>query len=282
MLRPRQRDFQAGAAGPAIVGTSGLPLRRFHPRFRSGVQLALVPLLDDPANWSGAADLLRSEGIEVVSGMMETVGEDYGSLESIARTGGVRPDATWPSSRRRAGAVAELAEASGIDLVTFHAGFIPEGRDDAERGTILDRLRELAVLFAGHGIDVALETGQETAPTLAAALDELDAPNVGVNFDPANMILYAKGNPVEAIRGLAPRVRQVHVKDARPTDVPGTWGSEVPVGEGAVDWHGFLAEITRMPRPVGLVIEREAGDDRDGDVRRAIELLGREEFGAGE
>jgi sugar phosphate isomerase/epimerase len=135
------------------------------------------------------------------------------------------------------------------------------------------RLREVADLFAARGVRVAFETGQEAADTLLGALEEIAHPNVGVNFDPANMILYGMGDPVAALRALAAHVRQVHVKDAVSTDVPGTWGREVVAGTGAVDWKAFLAEVRRLPRAVDLVIEREAGPTREADIRAAAALV---------
>lgn len=240
-----------------------------------GVQLALTPLVERPAEFADSADLLRADGIAILSGMLETVGEDYSTIARIAETGGVRPDATWPATRSRAAAVARLAGDLGLPLVTFHAGFLPHDRRDPEREKMLVRLREVIDRFAERGVAVAFETGQEPADTLADCLAELDRPSVGVNFDPANMILYGAGDPVEAIRRLAPWVRQVHVKDALPAATPGTWGSEVPAGEGAVDWTAFLAAVRGLPRPVDLVIEREAGDRREQDVRTAATLLAR-------
>ena len=92
----------------------------------------------------------------------------------------------------------------------------------------------------------------------------------GVNFDPANMILYNKGNPVTAMQKLSPWIKQIHIKDAIFTDVEGEWGFEVPVGTGDVDWKSFLAA---MPEDVDLVIEREAGEDRIRDIKTAIKIL---------
>ncbi len=235
------------------------------------VQLALVPCVDDVA-WRGAIGQLRGAGVLILSGMLATVGEDYATLETIAKTGGVRPDTTWPATRALAQRVAALAGEAGVPLVTFHAGFIPHGRG-AERTTMLGRLRDLADAFAHHGVAVAFETGQESAQTLADALHELDHPMVGVNFDPANMILYGMGDPVAAIGALAPWVRQVHIKDALPPSTPGAWGTEVTVGTGAVDWPEFLAAVSAIDRPLDLVIEREAGAARAGDARVALERL---------
>ncbi len=237
----------------------------------SSVQLALSPRLNGGGR--GAIDDLRAAGATIVSGMMALEGEDYTTLESIRRTGGLRRAAAWAGHRAHAERVADLAGQAGIGLVSFHAGFIPEDADDPERGRLLERLGTVADLFAARGVALALETGQESAATLAEALDELAHPGVGVNFDPANMILYGKGDPVDAVRRLAPRVRQVHVKDALPSDRPGSWGREVPVGEGAVDWPGFVAVAVAIEPPVTFVIEREAGADHLDDIIAAARLI---------
>jgi sugar phosphate isomerase/epimerase len=236
------------------------------------VQLALMPLAEKPAIWGDCVSVLAAAGIEVASGMLETVGEDYSTLDTIRVTGGVVPDATWEATRARAAEVAALAGRQGIRLVTFHAGFIPH-EAGAERDRLFARLRDIAALFRAHGARIAFETGQESAETLAHALDLLGDASIGVNFDPANMILYGMGDPVAAVRALAPRIAQVHIKDALPTATPGTWGSEVRVGTGAVDWKAFLAEIDRVPATIRLAVEREAGEDRVGDIRAALELL---------
>ncbi len=120
---------------------------------------------------------------------------------------------------------------------------------------------------------MALETGQESAETLVGVLTQLDRPDVGVNFDPANMILYGMGDPVNAIGRLARFVRQVHVKDALPATVPGRWGEEIPAGRGAVDWDAFFEIANAIDPPVDFVIEREAGDEREEDIRAARELI---------
>ena len=169
--------------------------------------------------------------------------------------------------------MAALAGVEGLPLVTLHAGFIPHESNDPARAVVLDRLRTLADVFAEHGVGVGLETGQETAATLLDALGELDHENVGVNFDPANMILYGMGDPVEALELLSDHVVQVHAKDANPTATPGTWGSEVPLGTGAVDWNRFLEAVENLGRPVDMVIEREAGEARETDILAAKRRL---------
>ena len=232
------------------------------------VQLALAPILEDPA-WSDAATILHESGVEIISGMLAAVGEDYTSLASIASTGGVRPDGTWPATLERAKNIAQIAAEMKLPLVTMHAGFLPEVHGD-ERSIMIDRLRQLGDLFGSNGIDLAFETGQESGDVLVEVLQELSHPNIGVNFDPANMILYNKGNPIAAMETLSSWIKQIHIKDAVVTDVESEWGSEVSVGTGDVDWNSFLAAV---PDGVDLVIEREAGEDRIADIKTAIALL---------
>ena len=246
---------------------------RLRPTGLRAVQLALTPVVRDPDRWADVFARLDDEGIEIVSGMMEPLDEDYSSLEAIAATGGVRPDATWDGNLQMANDIADCAAENGIDLVTLHAGFIPKDRQDPERSTMLERLRQVVEAFSERKVRVAFETGQETSVTLLEVLDELSHPSLGVNFDPANMILYGKGDPIEAFRALVPHVLQVHVKDAVPTGQPGTWGTETPAGSGAVDWPAFLSIVEGMDRPVDLVIEREGGDQRIEDIRTAVALL---------
>lgn len=239
------------------------------------VQLALDPISaarDGPWSEIAALNTLAAAGIAVESGMMGMKGEDYSTLASIAATGGVRSDEHWPANLAAAQRNARLAARVGLRLVTFHAGFIPHDPTDPSRGTMLARLREIIDVFADHAVRVGFETGQETADTLLHALDELDRPHAGVNFDPANMILYGMGDPVAALERLAPRVVQIHIKDARPTSTPGTWGTETPVGQGSVDWKAFFAVVRARGLPVPLMIEREAGGRRTDDIRAAAAL----------
>lgn len=238
------------------------------------VQLALDPIRENRPGWGEIETLnaLAAAQIEIVSGMMVTQGEDYSTLESIARTGGVRPDSTWGANFRAAEQNARLAARIGIKLVTFHAGFIPH-EQGPERHTLLRRLRAIVDAFDDRGVRVAFETGQESADTLLAALQDLDRPHAGVNFDPANMILYGMGDPISALSKLAPRVAQVHIKDAKPAQVRGNWGDEVCVGDGSVDWGRFFEALYASRFAGPMIIEREAGESRVADAIRARDLV---------
>lgn len=241
----------------------------------SCIQLALDPIRTGQWSLAETRDVLNAAGISILSGMMAMEGEDYSTLDAIRRTGGVAPDATWPPNLHAAEKNAQIAAELNVPLVSFHAGFIPHDRHDARGGVILDRLRQLADVYSAANVRVAFETGQETAATLLSALDELDRPEVGVNFDPANMILYGMGDPVDALRRLAPRIAQIHIKDAIATKTPGTWGSEVPVGAGDVDWPAFFGVCREQGLECDLVIEREAGASRVADISTALAVVQR-------
>lgn len=237
------------------------------------VQLALDPLRQDPKVWGNASELLAVNGVAVVSGMFATVGEDYSTLETIKRTGGLVPDATWEENWRNIKRIAALAERLDLKLVTFHAGFLPPEETVPDFAKLFDRIARVADLFEEEGIDLGFETGQETAETLRSFLEKLNRPNVGVNFDPANMILYDQGDPIAALRTLGPWLKQCHIKDATRTKVPGTWGEEVVVGTGQVDWKAFLATLKEIGFNGDLCIEREAGARRVADIRAARDYL---------
>jgi L-ribulose-5-phosphate 3-epimerase len=235
----------------------------------SRVQLALDPLHADPGVWGTFAAQASERGVKIVSGMFGTAGEDYSTLESIKRTGGVVPDETWETNWRNIQAVAALAAGLGLKVVTFHAGFLPHEESDPGFAKLLERIGLIAGCFATQGIALGFETGQETADTLAAFLRRLNLPNVGVNFDPANMLLYDQGDPIQALETLGPWLRQCHLKDARRTRVPGTWGEEVTVGTGEVNWPAFIKTLDTLGYQGDLCIEREAGEQRAADIRAA-------------
>jgi L-ribulose-5-phosphate 3-epimerase len=240
----------------------------------SACQLALDPLLEGQWGEIETINTLHAAGVEILSGMIGFKGEDYSTLETIKHTGGVRLDAHWEYNRNHAKHAAAMAQRLGLKLVTFHAGFIPH-EACRERTLMIERLREVCDRFDDRGVRVGFETGQESAHTLLDALNELKRPQVGVNFDPANMILYAMGDPIAALRELSPRVVQVHIKDALKTTTPGQWGSEVASGTGQVDWKAFFGVLSERGLSVNRLIEREAGESRVADIRTAAALVGR-------
>jgi L-ribulose-5-phosphate 3-epimerase len=237
------------------------------------VQLALNPLLDNAKAWAGAGDILKSAGVRIVSGMFGCVGEDYSTLESIRATGGIAPDTTWLQNLKNIRAASTLAAELGLKLVTFHAGFLPHSESDPKFSVMLNRLSQVTQIFAEREIHVALETGQEKAADLATALMRLNESHLGVNFDPANMLLYGSGDPIEALKSLAQWIRQVHIKDAKKSRAVGMWGEEMVAGSGEVDWTAFFSVLKEIHFTGNLVVEREAGTQRVADVRTAKSLV---------
>lgn len=239
--------------------------------------LRQVNLALKPAFAKNGADYLAAVRRQAWTLSAATIGffhEDYTSLDSIRATGGIVPDAHWPRSREMVLRAIELTVELGAPFLTLHVGFIEE-KDGATAQGIRDRLTLLADAAGKHGIGLLLETGQERADSLRHLLETLGHPALGVNFDPANMILYGKGNPVRAIGTLAPWIRHIHVKDALAAREPGRWGTEVPWGDGEVGQQDFLRALNTAGYLGALAIEREAGDDRHRDIGLAIERLRR-------
>lgn len=240
------------------------------------VQLGLTPHRDDPGTWEGTQEILANSGISIVSGMFSTLGEDYSTPAAIRETGGIVPDEHWEGNQDLAKAAATLAQELGVKLVSTHAGFLPHEPSDPDFEKLSGRVVALAKMYADIGGSLLLESGQETAETLLAFLNQMakqGAGNVTVNFDPANMLLYDMDEPIEALRKLVPHVQQVHVKDANRTTVKGDWGEEVVVGTGQVDWVAFVRVLAEADFEGDYIFEREAGDDRVGDISKGIAAL---------
>lgn len=244
-----------------------------------GVHLALGPFIapderhgaaEGAEMWAFVKEQVAAGKWRVMSTMIGTVGEDYSTLETIRATGGIVPDCHWTENQAIVTAGAKLTQELGCRVMSTHAGFLDES-DPVAFAKYVERVTWMRDECAKYGVKLILESGQETAEDLAKFM--LQVPGVGINFDPANMILYAKGEPKEAVKILAPWICQVHVKDACVTKVPGTWGTEVPWGMGEVGGKAFLAELRSLGYTGNFVVERESGEDRVGDIRAAIEGL---------
>jgi sugar phosphate isomerase/epimerase len=124
-------------------------------------------------------------------------------------------------------------------------------------------------------VTAAFETGQETADLLRRTLDDLKSPNLKVNFDPANVLLYDMGDPLRAVEILAPDIRSVHVKDANRPTVKGQWGEEVPLGKGQANIKKFVETLKRVGYRGPLCIEREVGDQKQrfADIAHGVKYL---------
>jgi len=248
-------------------------VRQVHALGLKRIQLDLDPLREQAAAWRSLPEELADAGMAVVSGMFRTAGEDYSTLESIRRTGGLVPDATWPANWDHLQETVRNACQLGMKIVMTHAGFLPHEPVDPTFDTMIGRMRQVARLFADHGLTLCCETGQESAGSLVAFLDHLAEPNVAVNFDPANMLLYHNGDPVTALRTIGRRVQSCHLKDATAPVVAGTWGEEVPLGSGQVDWPAFFSTMAEIGFPGHFCFEREAGSQRATDLAAGLQFV---------
>jgi sugar phosphate isomerase/epimerase len=215
-----------------------------------------------------------SAGFRMTGAMLGFPGEDYTTPQTIQRTGGFGNPATRPERLERFQWALDRTRALGLTDLMLHAGFLPEP-SDPDRKPFLDTLAKVSELAKAKSVTVAFETGQETADLLRRTLDDLQCPNLKVNFDPANMLLYDKGDPLRAVEILGPDIRSVHVKDANRPTVPGNWGEEVPLGKGQVNIRQFVQTLKKVGYRGPLCIEREVGnqEQRLADIAHGIRHL---------
>jgi sugar phosphate isomerase/epimerase len=216
----------------------------------------------------------RTAGFQMTGAMLGFPGEDYTTPQTIQKTGGFGNPATRVERLDRFRWALDRTRALGLKDLMLHAGFVPEPKEP-DRKPFLDTLAKVSDLAKAKDVTIAFETGQETADLLRLTLDELKCPNLKVNFDPANMLLYDKGDPLRAVEILGPDIRSVHVKDANRPTTPGNWGEEVPLGKGQVNIRQFVKTLQKVGYRGALCIEREVGnqEQRLNDVAHGIRYL---------
>jgi len=269
-LKPRETGAMFWAGRESLEELTGLGLR-------CG-QLGLDGSLDLNA---GLAErwktMLAAEGFTVGTVFAAYEGEDYADIPTVRRTVGFIPRETRAWRERRTLEVSDFAARLGVGSIACHVGCVPDDTSDADYVAVRDMVRRVCDHTAGHGQTFALETGQERAEILLEFMREVDRPNLGINFDPANMVLYGTGDPIEALEKVAPRVRSVHCKDADwpPKDQPGALGQERPLGQGSVGIERFVRTLARAGFTGPLNIEREGVTHEQwlADVRMGIALL---------
>ncbi len=168
----------------------------------------------------------------------------------------------------------DFAKQCGIDAVQTHCGFIPENPNDPVYKETITAMHEVVAYCKRNGQNFRYETGQETPITLVRAIQDVGLDNQGVNFDLANLILYGKANPVDAIELLAPYVQGIHAKDGLWPTNPRKLGEEVPIGKGRVDFPRIIARLKEINYRGAVTIEREiSGPQQVEDVRAAKAYL---------
>lgn len=168
----------------------------------------------------------------------------------------------------------DFAVKIGVRDVVTHAGFMPENPYSAEYPQVISILRDISAYCKDKGCRFVFETGQETPVTLRRAIEDIGTGNLGINLDPANLILYGKANPVDALEVFGNYVVGVHAKDAfYPTDGKNL-GKEVPVGEGLVNFPRLISKLKALGYDGSITIEREiTGEQQIKDIVKAKSLL---------
>lgn len=201
--------------------------------------------------------------------------------------GGFRDAAANGQKVSRTKAIIDLAVDLGTSVITTHVGVIPSDVADKAYAVLQAACRQIAEYARGRGVTLAIETGPEKAAVLRRFLDDVDSPGLGVNFDPANLVMVTGDDPVAAVGLLGPRIVHTHAKDGRmnvPCDphqiyhggAPHPWShyfTELPLGKGDVKWDAYLAALEQAGYKGFLTIEREVGDDPAADIASAIAFL---------
>ncbi len=190
--------------------------------------------------------------------------------------------------------IVDLAVDLGTEVVTTHIGVVPQDPKTPRYGTMLSACRELGGYAASKGVTFAIETGPEKAVVLKAFLDDVASPGIGVNFDPANLVMVVADDPVKAVKTLGKYIVHTHAKDGvqyQPCDPEEVYGAfaeggfaaleqrmgrlfaEVPLGQGKVDWDAYLAALQDVGYKGFLTIEREVGADPAKDIAQAVHFL---------
>lgn len=220
---------------------------------------------------------LEKLGIKVTVVFAGFDGESYADIPTVERTIGLVPAATRAERTAELKEIADFANLMGVKTVGLHIGFVPHDRTTSEYRDVLAVTRDVCDYVKKNGQAIHLETGQEPADVLLAFLQDVERDNLFINFDPANMILYGCGEPIPALKTLGKYVRSIHCKDATWSDQPGkTWGAEVALGKGAVDFAAYLRTLNEIGYTGPLTIEREIPQEpvrQKAEIAAAVETL---------
>ena len=229
-----------------------------------------------PALARQMSDTLAKNGITATTAEVVNPGPLKWDFLQGPSTIGVVPRATRSARVDALKQTSDFAKMLGIKHVQTHCGFIPEDPADPLYEETVLTIRDLTQYCAANGQFFLMETGQETPTTMLRAIKDVDHPNLGVGLDTANLILYGKANPVDAVDIIGPYVKAMHAKDGRwPTD-PSQLGEEVVIGKGLVDFKQVLGKLKRLGYTGAVTIEREtSGPQQLEDVRQEKTYLER-------
>ncbi len=222
-------------------------------------------------------DQLREFGMELTAVFGGFAGESYADIPTVARTVGLVPPESRAERLTEMQEISDYAQRLQCSVVALHLGFVPHDTEASLYAEVCEATRTLCDHCSTRGQALHLETGQESAEGLLQFMSDVDRDNLFINFDPANMILYGTGEPIEALRKVSEFVRSVHCKDATWSEQPGeTWGEEVPLGEGQVGMEAYLRTLEEIGYAGPLTIEREIPQEADrqkSDIGGAVKLL---------
>ena len=216
-------------------------------------------------------ELLRKYNIAVPSMFLSYPNQDWKNpKEGI----GIVPARTRSERMLISCRLMEWCKRYGIDLITCHVGFLPEEHNEVYDRFILD-MQHLARFAAAMGQQFLFETGTETAAELQQTIADINEPNVGVNFDPANLLIYNNGDPAEIVDRLAEKIKVIHCKDANPPAADAVRGRETVLGEGSTNFAVLLKRLIDGGFTGPLIIERELppGPEQEKDIKEAVALI---------
>jgi L-ribulose-5-phosphate 3-epimerase len=217
---------------------------------------------------------LEKHQIEATSLVVGGPGKEVWDFYKGPLTIGLVPRETRAARIAHIKKASDFAKQCGIQAVQTHCGFIPENPNDPVYRETIAAMKEVAGYCKNNGQNFRYETGQETPITLVRAIEDVGLDNQGVNFDLANLILYGKANPVDAIELLRPYVQGIHAKDGLFPTNPRDLGKEVPIGKGQVDFPRIIERLKQLNYQGAVTIEREiAGPPQVADVREAKAYL---------
>ena len=220
---------------------------------------------------------LKELGITLTAVFGGFEGESYADIPTVVDTVGLVPPATRSDRVQEMKEIADFARLLNCDVVALHLGFIPHDNSDPLYQEIVAVTQDLLDHCKANNQALHLETGQETAEGLLQFISDVGRDNLFVNFDPANMILYGTGEPIEALQKVGAFVKSIHCKDGTWSDQPGeTWGAEVPLGEGDVGMENYLRTLDELGYTGPLTIEREIPQEPErqkAEISHAVNLL---------
>lgn len=219
-------------------------------------------------------DAMKAHGVKISTFWCGWSGRQVWDFYEGPTTIGIVPRDTREIRTAELKRGSDFAKKLGVDKMATHLGFIPENPNDPEFIPIAETVRDIANYCKSNGQSFLFETGQETPITLLRLIEAAGCDNLGINFDTANLILYGKANPVDAIDILGKYVKDMHAKDGLYPTNPRHLGEERRLGEGAVDFPALLGKLMNMGYDGHITIEREiTGDKQIADIKHAKEYL---------